>query len=63
MNWGPVKRIMRTRTGEPIVSADRTSTTTIRKVGLEGRRTPQPAATHHGGADDADNEPAPAGSR
>jgi len=62
MNWGPVKRIMRTRTGEPIVSADRTSTTTIRKVGLEGRRPPRAAAERHEGADDADHEPVTAGS-
>ena len=57
MNWGPVKRIMRARTGEPIVSAERTSTTTIRKVGLEGRRAPK-AAVEHGHDDDAESVPA-----
>jgi NADH-quinone oxidoreductase subunit A len=62
MNWGPVKRIMRTRSGEALVSADRTSSTTVRKVGLEGRRVPQPAAERHETADDSDVEPVPAGS-
>ena len=34
LEWGPVKRV---NEGSPLVSADRTSTTTIRRVGLEGR--------------------------
>ncbi len=66
MNWGPVKRILRTGSGEPVVSADRTSTTTVRRVGLEGRRAPRADAEHHGAAADApevlDAEPLPAGS-
>ena len=67
MNWGPVKRILRTGSGESVVSADRTSTTTVRKVGLEGRRAPRAHAEDHGaahddGADHVDAEPLPAGS-
>ena len=34
LEWGPVKRV---NEGSPLRSADRTSTTTIRRVGLEGR--------------------------
>ena len=36
LDWGPVKRLRRAE--EPsMVSAERTSTTTVRRVGLEGR--------------------------
>src|SRR5829696_7611620 len=34
VEWGPVKRV---NEGTPLRSAERTSTTTIRRVGLEGR--------------------------
>jgi NADH-quinone oxidoreductase subunit A len=34
LDWGPVKRL---REGSPMVSPERTSTTTVRRVGLEGR--------------------------
>ena len=67
LNWGPVKRILRTRSGEALVSADRTSTTTVRKVGLEGRRPARPRSPSHEAVDDepgdeVEAEPVPAGS-
>ena len=72
MNWGPVKRILRTGSGAAVVSADRTSTTTVRRVGLEGRRGggpgPEPddhaddAAADDAAADGSEAEPVPAGS-
>jgi NADH-quinone oxidoreductase subunit A len=34
LEWGPITRV---NEGSPLRSADRTSTTTIRRVGLEGR--------------------------
>ena len=34
LDWGPLKRVMTT---SPMVSAERTSESTIRRVGLEGR--------------------------
>ena len=40
LDWGPVKRL-RTGRDETMVSAARTSTSTIRRVGLEGRE-PKP---------------------
>ncbi len=66
MNWGPVKRILRTGAGTAVVSPDRTSTTTVRRVGLEGRRISEPgpgrdAHPDDGTADDSDAEPVPAG--
>jgi NADH-quinone oxidoreductase subunit A len=41
LEWGPVKRLSRET---PMVSSERTATTTIRRVGLEGRliETPPP---------------------
>ena len=42
LDWGPVKRMQRS----DIVSPARTTTTTIRRVGLEGR---QPASRGRGG--------------
>ncbi len=58
MNWGPVKRVIVSGRGDPIVSPERTSTTTIRRVGLEGRPVPvhEVAAT-----DEAAPEPVAAG--
>lgn len=37
LDWGPVKTVRRSVTG--MVSADRTSTSTVRRVGAEGRAT------------------------
>ena len=34
LDWGPVKRL---REGSPLVSGERTTTTTVKRVGLEGR--------------------------
>jgi NADH-quinone oxidoreductase subunit A len=34
LDWGPVKRL---REGSPMVSEERTTATTVRRVGLEGR--------------------------
>jgi NADH-quinone oxidoreductase subunit A len=36
LDWGPVKRLHRS-TDPDMVSADRTATTTVKRVGLEGR--------------------------
>jgi NADH-quinone oxidoreductase subunit A len=36
LDWGPVKRLRRV-TDSPMVSAERTAVTTVRRVGLEGR--------------------------
>ncbi len=36
LEWGPISKARRLRT--PMVSADRTASTTIRRVGLEGRK-------------------------
>jgi len=38
LDWGPIKQVFRT----PAVSPDRTASTTIRRVGLEGRPTAEP---------------------
>jgi NADH-quinone oxidoreductase subunit A len=37
LDWGPAQRVRRL---SPMVSADRTSRTTVKKVGLEGRAEP-----------------------
>ncbi len=42
LDWGPVRT--QTRRLSPAVSAERTTTTTIRRVGLEGREEPEAAA-------------------
>ncbi len=44
LDWGPAKRYGTGRRPEQLVSATRTSTTTIRKVGLEGRYADRAAA-------------------
>jgi NADH-quinone oxidoreductase subunit A len=41
LDWGPAKHLRR---GSPMVSPDRTSTTTIKRVGLDGREDPEVAA-------------------
>jgi len=41
LDWGPVRRLRRL---SPAVSAERTTTSTIRRVGLEGRDEPSEAA-------------------
>jgi NADH-quinone oxidoreductase subunit A len=41
LDWGPAKRLRRQT---PLVSAERTATTTVRHVGLEGRPVPEEAA-------------------
>jgi NADH-quinone oxidoreductase subunit A len=41
LDWGPVRRL---RGVSPAVSAERTTTSTIRRVGLEGREEPGAAA-------------------
>jgi NADH-quinone oxidoreductase subunit A len=41
LDWGPAKHLRRV---SPMVSADRTSTTTIKRVGLDGREDPEVAA-------------------
>jgi NADH-quinone oxidoreductase subunit A len=41
LDWGPVRRLRRL---SPAVSAERTTTSTIRRVGLEGREEPSEAA-------------------
>lgn len=37
LDWGPVQRLRRT---DPVVSATRTTTTTVRRVGQDGREAP-----------------------
>ncbi len=37
LDWGPAKRRLPTDTGDDIVSAERTSASTVRRVGLDGR--------------------------
>lgn len=37
LDWGPVKRVRRLTTGSSMVSAERTTATTVKRVGLEGR--------------------------
>jgi NADH-quinone oxidoreductase subunit A len=41
LDWGPVRRLRRLT---PAVSAERTTSSTIRRVGLEGRNEPSEAA-------------------
>ena len=41
LDWGPAKHLRRL---SPMVSADRTTSTTIKKVGLDGRDEPEVAA-------------------
>jgi NADH-quinone oxidoreductase subunit A len=41
LDWGPAKHLRRV---SPMVSAERTSTTTIKRVGLDGRDDPEVAA-------------------
>ena len=41
LDWGPAKHLRRL---SPMVSADRTTATTIKKVGLDGRDDPEVAA-------------------
>ena len=43
LDWGPVKRL-RQITDAGMVSAERTSTTTVKRVGLEGRETTETEA-------------------
>jgi NADH-quinone oxidoreductase subunit A len=38
LEWGPIKKLQES---SPLRSADRTATTTIRRVGLEGREVPE----------------------
>ena len=41
LDWGPLRRL---RGMSPMVSAERTTTTTVKKVGLDGRDDPEVAA-------------------
>ncbi len=41
LDWGPAKRMQRL---SPMVSAGRTATTTVRRVGHDGREDPSPAS-------------------
>ncbi|MAT04158.1 MAG: NADH-ubiquinone/plastoquinone oxidoreductase chain 3 [Acidimicrobiaceae bacterium] len=52
LEWGPIHRYRDLRVDAAMVSAERTSTTTIRRVGLEGRTDRATA----GGADDTPSE-------
>ena len=40
LDWGPAKQMRRL---SPMVSAERTTRTTVRRVGLDGREGPAPA--------------------
>ncbi|MFZ6005847.1 MAG: NADH-quinone oxidoreductase subunit A [Actinomycetota bacterium] len=55
LDWGPTKKARRL---SPMVTAERTAATTIRRVGLEGRPGSLAAANDEPGADDA-SAPAP----
>jgi NADH-quinone oxidoreductase subunit A len=44
LDWGPLQRTRDLRSDAAMVTPERTTTTTIRRVGTEGRRAPDEAA-------------------